>query len=77
MGIRGNEEADLLAKKATKCPLVIINKLHFTDMYANLKQNAQNNVKNFIKESGLEKGKKYFSNYYNDSNIPWFSKKKT
>ena len=75
VGIRGNEEADVLAKNATKCPLVMINKLHFTDVYAIYKQNAQNNSKSFIKDSGLEKGKKYFSNYYKESNVPWFYNK--
>ena len=75
VGIEGNEEADLLAKNATKNPFVNYRKIPYSDFFEKFKMTAYEETKNTIKKLSLSKGKNYFKNFYADKKVPWFSKK--
>ena len=73
MGIRGNEEVDVLAKSATlEAPR--IKTVHFTDFYEKFKTNAILQTEYCIKLQGKDKGKEYFKDMYKKSAKPWFEK---
>ena len=72
-GIRGNEEADSLAKSAaiSNSNLDIYN-LPFTDYYEMLKKRATIHSTQTIIYEGKEKRKTYFQLYYSNKKTPWF-----
>lgn len=76
IGIRGNEDADRLAKDATSSATSDITQIPFTDFYEQFRKNMKIQTNNSIKDQGLFKGKTYFLQMFNDSDKSWFANKK-
>lgn len=75
IGIRGNEDADQLAKSATTCDTLDITAIPFTDLFEMFKKSANTLTTNHIKDQGLLKGKVYFESMHSNHSKPWFTHK--
>ncbi|XP_034194193.2 uncharacterized protein LOC117610666 [Osmia lignaria lignaria] len=72
-GIRGNEEADQLAKAAANLAPTDRTKIPFTDLSKQAKTIATNTTRDIITQLGLTKGKNYFTHFHNNHAKPWFT----
>lgn len=75
-GIKGNDEADSLAKSAARSALIDSVKVPYTDFYEGFKSHAKKQTMEIAQNHSLLTGKNYFVNYWKDNQYPWFSKKK-
>jgi len=77
-GIEGNEDADTIAKEASRIPSNnnFIPLIPFTDLTELFKTQAFQNILNTITNQGLTKGIDFFTNYHNNNKKPWFFNKK-
>ena len=71
VGIKGNEEADRLAKQCTNFPSSDL-PIPYTDILSTFKEHATNCTIKFISDESLFKGKKYFQNFYKETPFSWF-----
>uniref|UniRef100_A0ABD2W5Y8 Reverse transcriptase domain-containing protein n=1 Tax=Trichogramma kaykai TaxID=54128 RepID=A0ABD2W5Y8_9HYME len=75
-GIKGNEDAERLAKEAANAENVVVKNVPFTDLYEKLKYELYENLDSYIQQQGVSKGTRYMQEYYKKSKSPWFKKKK-
>ena len=72
-GLIGNERADEVAKNATlNGTLIETEIIPFTDFYEMYKKITHEQTSSIVKELGLSKGKKYFSDFRYNKSCPWF-----
>ncbi|KAL7297549.1 hypothetical protein TKK_0009909 [Trichogramma kaykai] len=75
IGIDGNEQADLLAKSATKSEFPSLRTIPFTDMLETFKKNAHDHNEDKMISESLFKGTIYFERYYRTQKKPWYWEK--
>ena len=75
IGVRGNEQADELAKAASNCESTDIKTVPFTDMYEHFKRNAYEKTQKSVIQVGQTKGKAYFESFYLNNKKPWYENK--
>ncbi|XP_076651245.1 uncharacterized protein LOC143358179 [Halictus rubicundus] len=73
VGIIGNEEADSLAKEATKESPSPDIKVSIADLTRDLKIQARLSTNTLIKKEGLIKGVNYVRFYHKDKGKPWYT----
>lgn len=71
-GIRGNETADRLAKRAIREGSETNFKIPYSDLFYIPKSHLNDNFDRYIKRSSRDKGIYYFQNFYVKNNKPWF-----
>jgi len=75
-GIRGNDVADSLAKKATIQGYKPNFKVPFSDLYAEVKESLNNQFISYLHDAAQTKGVLHASLYQNfDLNLPWYHDK--
>lgn len=75
IGLRGNEEADQLAKIATESGHCNEMKIAFTVLFELFKKESCLHTRNIIFEHKSTKEKLHFQNYYSDKQKTWFDRK--
>ncbi|KAG5888505.1 hypothetical protein JTB14_015748 [Gonioctena quinquepunctata] len=73
-GITGNERADKLANEGRGKQRTIQNKIHYTELYQNIKKYLKNVWCNIYNQQSQEKGKKYHELCPEPPQKPWFYK---
>ncbi|KYM96273.1 PREDICTED: uncharacterized protein LOC108779613 [Cyphomyrmex costatus] len=72
-GIKGNETADELAKKAIREGIDSNFKVPYSDLYIIPKRQLDRNFEDYLKQSSNHKGEFYFKNCYSqETKKPWF-----